>query len=134
MANYDEVGREIPNKTPVAIPVGYHRPEPLESMIARMIRAAGVNAGREGKETFEEADDFDVDDDEKLVSPYQFNEMQEENLAIGKRDARTGAERDKTTRGPVEPTPEKKPSEEQEKPVKTVKKVAAQPVEVEDAQ
>lgn len=81
MAQYDRFHREVPDKTPVSMPLGYERPEPLESMIARMIRVESVKAQSQGKETFEESDDFDVDDDDiKFTSDHQFTDMQEEEL------------------------------------------------------
>lgn len=82
MAQYDRFHREIPDKTPVAMPLGYERPEPLESMIARMIRVESLKAKKEGKETFEESDDFSIEDDEevKFTSDHQFTDLQEEEL------------------------------------------------------
>lgn len=69
---------EVPDKTPVEMPLGYERPESLESMIARMVRVHSQIAEKHGAESFEEADDFDTDDDVELVSPYQLTDMQEE--------------------------------------------------------
>lgn len=80
MAKFNEKGEVIPNKTPVAVPVGFGKPESLQSMIARMVRLESmrVQAAGGAAETFEEADDFDVDDEKTLVSPYQMSQMQEE--------------------------------------------------------
>lgn len=79
MAKYDKQGRcEIPDPTPVELPVGYEHPESLEQMIARMIRFESARAEAEGLESFEEADDFDVSDDVVLVSDHQMTDMQEE--------------------------------------------------------
>lgn len=79
MAQYTEDKRlEIPDPTPVEMPLGYERPESLQSMIARMVRTFSDQAQKEGAESFEEADDFDIDDDSEIVSPYQMNDMQEE--------------------------------------------------------
>lgn len=82
MAKYNERWEEIPDKTPVALPIGYERPEPLQSMIARMMRAATVHAQKEGLETFEEADDFDCDDDEPK-SQYEMQDMEEDLAYVG---------------------------------------------------
>jgi len=81
MAVYTEGNhKEIPNKVPVSLPLGYERPEPLESMIARMVRIHSGAAEKQGLETFEEADDFDVMSEEgEMVSPYQMTDMQEEH-------------------------------------------------------
>lgn len=79
MAKYTEGNRlEIPDPTPVEMPIGYHHPETLQAMIARMVRFESDRAKEHGLETFEESDDFDVDDDSEIVSPYQMSEMQEE--------------------------------------------------------
>lgn len=83
MAKYNDLGQEIPDPTPVAMPLGYERPESMESMIARMVRLhISKQAQEDGFETFEEAEDFYAeDDDEELPqTQYQFNDMQEEYL------------------------------------------------------
>lgn len=69
----DDHGREVLDPTPIAPPIGW-KPEP--SMV-EIIRAqiAGERLRQEaeaaGKESFEEADDFDVDDDFDPSSPYE---------------------------------------------------------------
>lgn len=78
MAKYNNKHEEIPDKTPVEIPLGYEKPEPLESMIARMVRVHSMEAVRQGLESFEEADDFNVDEEEVPLSTYQQTQMQEE--------------------------------------------------------
>ncbi len=79
MAQYTVDHREIPDKTPIAIPIGYQAPEPLGDMIRRCIRAESYNAQREGKETFEESDDFETGEEEgMLTSAYQMSDMQED--------------------------------------------------------
>lgn len=80
MAKYNAQGQEVPDKTPIALPVGYSAPEPLEQMIARLVRAESSRAHQQGKETFEEADDLELDDEPELNSPHQFTDMQEETL------------------------------------------------------
>jgi len=78
MAIYNEKHQEIPDPTPVEMPLGYEKPESLESMIARMIRTTSNLAAKTNHvETFEESDDFD-DDDTDLKSPYQMTDMEEE--------------------------------------------------------
>lgn len=83
----DERGWEVPDPTPVAWPAGVRRPETLTEQIRRLVRLeVSQVAAAQGMETFEEADDFDVDDDDgEFVSPYELTEMQEE--AIIARDA-----------------------------------------------
>lgn len=82
MAKYDEKGQEIPDPRPMAIPIGMKRPETLQEMIARMVHQHSVVAQRHGHETFEEADDFDVEDEDVPVSPYQMTQMQEETPRV----------------------------------------------------
>lgn len=76
---HDHLNREVLDKTPVEMPLGYEKPESLESMIARMIRTTSIQAEKAGFETAEEADDFDDDDEGEMKSEYQFTDMQEEN-------------------------------------------------------
>lgn len=82
MANYNEKGEEIPDKKPVAMPLGYERPEPLEQMVARMVRVASNHSAALGNETLEEADDFGSEEDEEEIgkSMYQYQTMEEEYL------------------------------------------------------
>lgn len=70
----DQNGSEIPDPTPVAIPAGFKEPESLENMIRRLVRADDFRraADQEGFETFEEAEDFEIDDDSfDPSSPYE---------------------------------------------------------------
>lgn len=99
MAEYTKgFKEEIPDKKPVALPVGFERPEPLESMIARLIRVESVRAGQQGLETFEEADDFDLDDEEgNLVSQYQMTDMQEDYVNTKPREQRKAPRGDTKT-------------------------------------
>ena len=73
-------GRQIMDSKPLAVPAGYHaEPAFMEAVklyirgeLSRLVPAVG-------KETFEDADDFDVDDENALpVSPHELDEMQEE--------------------------------------------------------
>lgn len=71
---FDERGWEVPDPTPIARPVGWKEPESLQDMIARLVRGEiSRQAAAAGAETFEEADDFDVDDDPELKSPYELD-------------------------------------------------------------
>lgn len=57
-------GSEILDPTPIAIPFGFEQPESLEQKMQRMIRhTVSQAAAEQGFETFEESNDFDVDDD-----------------------------------------------------------------------
>lgn len=75
MAKHDEYGREIPDPTPVSVPAGWSRPLPLAEQIRRMVRQEmSQHAQAQGMESFEEADDFDVDEDSDPLSPYEIPE------------------------------------------------------------
>lgn len=62
MATLTPDGREILDQTPVALPIDYVRPEPLHQRIRRMILQAIMDQ-REGQETLEDANDFEIPDD-----------------------------------------------------------------------
>lgn len=73
-ANYlTEDGREKPDPTPMAPPIGYKRQPSLAEQIRAMVRSEALAAAARnaGAETFEEADDFDVGDDFDPSSPYE---------------------------------------------------------------
>lgn len=70
----DEKGRELPDPNPVAIPAGFKRPETLAEQVRRLVRSARLAelAESQGMETFEESEDFEVDDDMfDPSSPYE---------------------------------------------------------------
>ncbi|AXL15460.1 hypothetical protein [Microviridae sp.] len=65
--------------TPMELPAGYATPRPLAEVIAGMVRQAVEAEKGEEFETPEEADDFDMDDDDLLdMSPYELNELTEQ--------------------------------------------------------
>lgn len=71
----NERGHEVLDSTPMALPVGARRPESIQSQIRRMIRSEHLAqaAAASGRETFEEADDFNVGDDYDPKSPYEMD-------------------------------------------------------------
>lgn len=62
---FDSLGREIPDPRPIELAPGAVRPESLQSMMQRLIREhiSGM-AVSEGEESFEEANDFEVEDED----------------------------------------------------------------------
>lgn len=57
-------GEEIPDPQPVSIPIEMRRPETSDERIRRIIaHSASMEARRQGFESFEDADDFDIEDD-----------------------------------------------------------------------
>lgn len=79
---YDDQGREIPDPRPMSLPSGWDRPLSLSEQIKRMVRVElSRQAVDDGQESFEEADDFDVEDEEaEFLSPYEVSEMAPEPL------------------------------------------------------
>lgn len=74
MARFDAKGRHIPDPTPVEIPTGVRTPLSLADEIKRYVRhELSIRADAAQYETFQEADDFDVEEDdvEDWVSPYE---------------------------------------------------------------
>lgn len=74
-------GKFYPDPTPVEVPLGFKRPPSIQEMIRSYVRTAlSERAAAEGRETFEEAMDFEVDDDPDVgpLSGYELTEMQEE--------------------------------------------------------
>lgn len=61
----DEKGREIPDPTPVAIPAGFKKPETMAELVRSLTRSTALEllAAEQDIDTFEEAEDFDIDDD-----------------------------------------------------------------------
>lgn len=80
MAKQEKIpGREYLDPKPIEWPVGVGVPESLEQKIARMVRTSVSDHARShGAETFEEADDFDIEDPEQLPgSPHELDDDQE---------------------------------------------------------
>lgn len=69
----DDKGREVPSSERPVIPLGFKKPESLNEMVQRFVRhAVSVQAQQAGFESFEDADDFDVDGDDVLPdTPYE---------------------------------------------------------------
>lgn len=64
MANYNDDGRQVCDSTPVEVPLRMQRPETQQEMFQRLIREhISQQALANEMESFEEADDFDVQDE-----------------------------------------------------------------------
>lgn len=75
-AIFNEKGHQVPDPTPVEVPVAFRRPPTMDEMIrAHIRREMSLQAQAQGLETFEEADDFDVDEDPDPVSEYEVQDM-----------------------------------------------------------
>lgn len=76
---FDKEGRELPDPTPIEIPAGFKRPETLQEQIRRLVRTAiSERAVDSGAESFEEANDFDMDDDDPTDQDTVYTRMAEE--------------------------------------------------------
>lgn len=71
--DFMQAGKEFPDPTPVAPPLGYVKQDSLAKKMREMIMSEQLKAAaREaGVETFEEADDFNVGDDYDPTSPWE---------------------------------------------------------------
>lgn len=68
------VGKEYPNPIPLDPPIGYVPSKPLYEQIREMVqRELSATAEREGFETEDEANDFEVGDDYDPDSPYEID-------------------------------------------------------------
>jgi len=68
----DDNGHEVPDPTPLRIPGGFKRPETLQEQVARLVRGSiSREAEAAGYETFEESEDFDVDDEFDPRTPFE---------------------------------------------------------------
>lgn len=69
---HDTDGQEVLDSTPIALPVGFKRPETLAEQVARLVRSESFNSQMrsQGRESFDEANDFDFDDEDPLT-PYE---------------------------------------------------------------
>lgn len=100
-----ETGRERPDQTPHTLAVdGLRRPESLDDMVRRLVRHEMFQraAAQAGHETFEEADDFDVDDDPDLKSPY---ELDDSLPPFNEKELRAQIKRETDERHPRPPKP-----------------------------
>lgn len=68
----DSYGRELPDPTPIAPPVGYTKqPSMVDHVRALVARSLSERAAELGAETFEEANDFEIGDDYEPETPYE---------------------------------------------------------------
>lgn len=72
-SDLDASGKELPDPTPLAPPVGMSSGPSLADFVQRMIRMEAARAAElAGYENFDEAEDFDVDDDvPDPLTPYE---------------------------------------------------------------
>lgn len=90
----DDSGRESLDPTPMAVPVGFRRPPSLIEQMRSMIRnELSEGAARGGRETFEEANDFELPDDpEDPTTPWEVAADGDAEVQEGLQDARHARE------------------------------------------
>nr|QJB20639.1 MAG: hypothetical protein [Microvirus sp.] len=73
ISQLDEEGREVLDDTPLAPPVGFTEQPSMAEYIRMMVQSERLRQEAEeaGMETFEESEDFDVDDDFDPTTPYE---------------------------------------------------------------
>lgn len=73
----DPLGRELVDETPMAPPVGYNPQPSLVEQMRMMIQGERMRlaALEAGYESFEDADDFDMDEDPFPRSPHEVDEF-----------------------------------------------------------
>lgn len=77
----DKKGREVLNPKPHVLAGGLKRPPTLQEQIQRLVRKnLSDQVAAQGHETFEEADDFDVQDDFEIEPTSKYEMMEEEFL------------------------------------------------------
>lgn len=81
---FDSLGREIPDPTPLELSPGQARPETIQEMMQRLIRTHLSQAAQDaGEESFEEANDFDIEDEDFDDVLTTYEEMGQEYATAG---------------------------------------------------
>lgn len=115
----DPPRKEIPDPTPVEVPIEMKEgPGLVEEMVHRLVdQALSRQAQSHGKETFAQADDFDVPDEEEWRSPYELQDMQEDFPLEPARNEPPGEQNDaQASPAPEVATPQKENAEKPDTP------------------
>lgn len=77
-STHNDKGEEIPDQTPIEIPLGYHHPPSISDIIRDMIQSNELKNNKE-VDSEEEANDFGEEDD---ISPsgHEYTQMHEDHL------------------------------------------------------
>lgn len=80
-AVFNKHNQQIPDPTPVELPLGYTAPPTLQEMVAQSIAVHSALMAKHDMDTEEEANDFDISDEEFAGdSRHVYTELQEEQL------------------------------------------------------
>lgn len=77
MAYIDAQGREVLDDTPIAVPLKFKRQSFIDHIQTLVRQEMSRMALDQGHESFEEADDFDVGDEDWIRTPYELDADQE---------------------------------------------------------
>lgn len=125
---YNKNGEEILDTTPVAVPIRFKVPIPLNERIKQMVRdEASQLAQQNGYESFDEADDFDIKDDmpdplspweedfdpqvpfisdrEAAIRAGMVNDLDEDKIHFGKAMLEKYKPRNKSVKAKAKPAP-----------------------------
>lgn len=82
-------GSEVPSEVPLAPPLGYIRQPTMVEHIRNMVRSEHLRLAAEaaGAESFEDADDFDIDDDPFPVSSSEVGDDLEPIASLREKEA-----------------------------------------------
>jgi len=115
ISDLDERGAEVLDKTPIAPPIGYNKTKSMMEIVREMVvsEKLAMDARSAGYETFEESEDFDVDDDFDPSTPYEndFDPTIPELRAALEEEKGRGAKAPPVPASPATPEP-KAPSQE----------------------
>lgn len=79
---FDVDEHEFSDPTPVEIPLGMSAPPTMAEMLQMYVRSELRNAGLGAEhESFEEANDFEIDDDVEPRSAYEYHQMHDDAFA-----------------------------------------------------
>lgn len=90
-------GSEHPDPNPMELPIGFERPESIQDLIKRLVtdRVIQKELDDAGLETFDEADDFDVEDEYHVDSPYE-EQFDPSGIVARSQEIRAGAVQDRS--------------------------------------
>lgn len=126
------LGQEMPDPTPVAPPIGYKPSKSIEQIVREMVQSEALKyyAESQGADTFEEADDFGMDEEE----PDEFDtrnapwEQQFDPLPPGELSRRRQAEYVRQRQSELNPDPARELVPPLQDPVGTARPPSAEPV------
>lgn len=104
---YRSDGKEYPDPTPLELPIDSTRPLSLREEMRRFIREEfSRHATDDGYESFEESNDFDLDDESDLMfSQYELAEMQPEYVNEDDQEQKGTSDEPPPAEGEAKPSP-----------------------------